>query len=247
MYVDETGTPEFSGDSTFFLLGGIVIHESDIWNIRKKVFDFKNTHFKGTYIESEIHMHDMLMSKKEFKTLRGEEKRFVVEKTYEMIKELPITVITSAINKSRFKKERPTWRVLKTALIILVSKYNYYLEAVQGYPDKGIIRFDKSTDKRRGEIKDIMKMLRSAKTNNQVSNILDEPYFVNSDASAGIQVSDVASFCIGKKLMQDKKMSPNYWDIIKEKLLSNEQSQFLGYGLNVFPHMSEKEKMDIQP
>lgn len=247
MYVDETGTPEFSDHTKFFILGGIVIHEKDIWDIRKKVFDFKQKHFTGTYIESEIHMHDMLMSKKEFKTLRGEEKRLVVEKTYEMIRDLPITVIAAVINKSCFERDHPTWHVLKTALIILVSRYNYYLESVQGYQDKGIIRFDKSTDKRRNEIKNIMSMLRTAKINNQVSNILGNPYFVNSDASAGIQVSDIASFCIGKKLMKNTRMPPSQWDIIREKILSNDRNKILGYGLNVFPLMTEEEMMDIQP
>lgn len=247
MYVDETGTPEFSDHTQFFILGGIVIHEKDIWDVRKKVFGFKQKHFTGTYIESEIHMHDMLMSKKEFRTLRGEEKRLVVEKTYEMIRDLPITVIAAVIDKSRFEKEHPTWRVLKTALIILVSRYNHYLKSVQGSQVQGIIRFDKSTDKRRIEIRNIMKMLRTAKTNNQVSNILDKVYFVNSDGSAGIQVSDIASFCIGKKLMQDTRMPSSQWNIIKEKILTNEQNKILGYGLNVFPHMTEKESKDIQP
>lgn len=246
MYVDETGSPEFSDHTPYFILGGIIIHENDIWNIRKKVFDFKQEHFTGTYIESEIHMHDMLFSKKDFKTLRGEEKRYVVEKTYEMIKDLPITIITAAIDKSRFKQEHPKWKVLKTALIILISKYNYYLESVQGYRDQGIIRFDKSSDKRMLDITNIMKMLRKDKTNDQVSNIIGEPYFVNSDASAGVQISDSASFCIGRQL-QKKPMHPTYWDTIKEKILSNDNGDILGHGLNVFPRLSEEERKDIQP
>lgn len=246
MYVDETGSPEFSDHTKFFILGGIIIHENDIWNIRKRVFNFKQEHFTGTYIESEIHMHDMLMSKKGFKTLRGEEKRYVVEKAYEMIKDLPITVITAAINKTRFRQEHPKWSVLKTALIILVSKYNYYLESVQGYRDQGIIKFDKSSDKRLMEIINIMKMLRKDKKNNQINNILGEPDFVNSDGSAGIQISDVASFCIGKQL-QGKPMHSIFWDIVKEKTFSNGRDEILGYGLNVFPHMTKEERKDIQP
>jgi len=245
MYVDETGSPEFSDHTQFFIFGGIIIHENDIWTIRKKVFDFKQKYFTGTYIESELHMHNMLKSKKDFKTFRGDEKIYVIKKAYEMINDLPITVIASAINKSSFKQQHPTWRVLKTALIILVSKYNYYLESVQGYKDKGIIRFDKSSDKRLVEIKNIMKNLKGVKKNNQVNNIIGE-YFVNSDASAGIQISDLASFCIGRKL-QKKLMDSVFWDIVKKKTLSNDRDEILGYGLNVFPHMSKEEKQDIQP
>jgi hypothetical protein len=126
-----------------------------------------------------------------------------------------------------------------------VSRYNQFLESVNSFPEKGIIKMDKSTDKQRSEINEIFKMLQTERLT-QVSNILRSPYFINSDSSEGIQVADSVSFCIGKKLQGNPKFSPMYWELIKGKIHSN-NGKILGNGLNVFPYMKELESEDIQP
>ena len=47
--------------------------------------------------------------------------------------------------------------------------------------------------------------------------------------------------------MRDIRMPTLQWNIIKEKILTNGNNDILGHGLNVFPHMTKEEKMDIQP
>jgi len=246
MYVDETGTPQFLDSPRYFLLTGIVVNDYDIKKIKKAVFDFKLENFDGTYIESEIHMHEMFLSKKAFRTLRGDDKERVIGKLYDMINDLPFKVIATAINKPLLQIEQPKWSVLKTAFIILASRYNQYLNSI-GEGVLGIIRMDDTTDRQRSEIKDILKMLRKEKKNNQVSNISVEPYFVNSDAVEGVQVADAVSYCIGKKLLGNPKFPLRFWDMISKKIHANEKGEIMGYGLNVFPYMKELEGEDIQP
>ena len=245
MYIDETGTPSFKDSSRYFLLSGIIVHESNIKKVKRAVFDFKDEYFRDSYIEAEIHMHEMFRSKKDFVGLKDEQKQKVIKKVYEMIKELPCTVIATAINKEKLKKERPNWRVLKTGLIILLSRYNHFLESVDSEPQKGIIRMDKSTNRQRTEINGVFKMLQKERPS-QVSQILRSPYFVNSDASEGIQIADSISFCIGKKLQGNPKFPLIYWELIKKKIHSN-NGKILGNGLNIFPYMKELESKDIQP
>lgn len=246
MYIDETGTPSFKDSPRYFLLTGIVIHENDIKKVKKTVFDFKQEYFKESYIEAEIHMHEMFRSKNDFVCLKEDEKQKLIQNVYEMINELPFTVIGAAIHKPKFKEEHPTWKVLKTALIVLLSRYNQFLESVNSSPEKGIVKMDKSTDKQRSEINEIFKMLQKERKESQVSNILKPPYFVNSDSSEGIQIADAVSFCIGKKLLGNPRFPTMYWELIKEKIFSN-NDKILGNGLNIFPHMKELESEDIQP
>lgn len=246
MYIDETGTPSHKDLPRYFLLTGIIVHESDVKYLKKTVFNFKYEHFINGYIESEIHLHDMFRSKNNFIGLKKDEKNKLIENVYQMVKELPFTAIVAAIHKPRFKNEHPKWRVLKTSLIVLLARYNQFLSTI-GKPEKGIIRMDKSTDKQRREINDIFRMLRREKKNNQIHNILQTPYFVNSDAVEGIQVADAISFCVGKKLIGNKRFPVKYWDLINEKILTNGQNEIMGYGLNIFPHMEKLEDEDIQP
>lgn len=246
MYIDETGTPSYKDSPRYFLLTGIVVHENNIKKMKKTVFNFKQEYFTDSYIEAEIHMHEMFRSKNDFVSLKADEKQKLIQNVYEMIRELPFTIIGAAIHKPKFNEEHPKWNVLKTALIVLLSRYNQFLESINSFPEKGIVKMDKSTDKQRSEINEIFKMLQKERKVNQVSNILKSPYFVNSDSSEGIQIADAVSFCIGKKLLGNPRFPSIYWELIKEKIFSN-NGQILGNGLNVFPHIKELESEDIQP
>lgn len=246
MYVDETGTPSHRDSQRYFLLTGVIIHENDVKGLKKTVFDFKLEHFSNGYVESELHMHDMFRSKNDFVGLKKEEKGKLIEDVYRMLNKLPFTAIGAAIHKPKFKQERPKWKVLKTALIVLVAKYNQFLES-RGESEMGIIRMDKSTDKQRREVNEIFIMLKKEKKNNQIRNIIGMPYFMNSDAIEGIQVADVISFCIGKKLVGNPRFPIKYWDLIKDKILTNDQGEIMGKGLSVIPYIKEFESEDIQP
>jgi len=246
MYVDETGTPSFNDASKYFLLTGVILKESDVKRIKKEVFDFKFKKFSGAYTEAEIHMNEIFRSKKEFLSLKVEEKRELVSELYNMIKNMPITVITAAIDKPDLKQKHQKWDVFKITLIILISKFNQFLESANTYPEKGKIRIDKSTDRQRTVINNYVRMLRKEKKHNQINNIVGFPYFVNSDASEGIQVADAVSYCIGKKLLGNPRFPVIYWDLIKDKIYSN-KGKIMGFGLNVFPYKKELKGEDIQP
>ena len=67
----------------------------------------------------------------------------------------------------------------------------------------------------------------------KIKNIVGTPFFVSSEASELIQVSDDTSYCTLKHLTNYDKFE-KYWDLIEPKYF-HKNGQINSYGLNIFP------------
>ncbi len=244
MYIDDSGAPNFSDLTKYYVLSGIIVKDENIKKIKKIVFDFKHEFFRNSYLEAEIHTHDLFRSKNEFVDLDGREKYKLLDRLYKMISELQITVISTVVDKPNMKKQYPNWKISKIGWIILLKRYNTYLQNNIG--SKGIIQIDASTPKQRDEINSILENLRNEKQKyRRIDNVVEEPKFVNSHGIEGIQIADAVAYCTIRKMGGNRKFPP-FWDLIVDKYYHHE-GKLLGYGLNVFPAIDKIPYEDIQP
>ena len=246
MYIDESGVPSFNDTSKYYMLCGVIVHNDKIKAMKRSVFDYKQTYFINNYIDAEIHTHNICKSKDEFASLRMHEKNNLLDQLYHMISCLPVKIITVVIDKEMLKQKHPNWKIFKTAWIILVTRFNQYLESINFLEEKGLIKMDRVTVEERQELGKIIKGMRQNKEKWQrIDNIVGEPMFATSHGTEGIQVADAVAYCTIKYLAKNAHFN-QYWKML-EKLFHTKDEKIVGYGLIVFPPDNNRKDEGTRP
>ena len=236
MYVDDSGVPDLNDNSPFYVISGVIIHESDMTKMKNMVDEFKDRNFKSNYVNAEIHTHDIYKSRKEFDGITLQEKYDLLNKLYELINNLPITVISVGIDKKRAKNEMPHWDVFKAAWTFLIERFDSFIDDNDDSTNKGIIRIDKSCKIQESTTMELVNNLRKNGSYYQkIKHIIEEPQFLDSHRRRGLQLADVTAYCTVRNLTQSTKFQP-YWNIVESKLRRSRSGQILGYGLKIFPN-----------
>lgn len=227
MYVDDSGSPNNADQTNYFVLSGVVVRDDKIKNLQKAVCDYKHANFVGTYVDSEIHSHDINKSTGDFSSISYDTKIKLLNDLYDMIKDIDCRGISSVINKIELRQKYPTWKVVNTAWISLIEQYDSFLK--EGGLGTGHIRVDKSSSRAHAEITRIFHELVDRGTPFQKIDHVLRPKFVNSSGVSGIQIADAFAYCIFQHKMQRRQFD-RYWDIIHGKLLqSDPRAESYGY------------------
>lgn len=228
MNIDDAGSSNTKDASRYYVLSGVIIDEKDYKDIKREIFQYKIEHFKDDYIDAEIHVHELYKSQPPFTSVLLAEKYKLLDHLYEKIAKLPITIISVAIDKVNFELFYENWNLFNTAWSILFQRYDSCLGSLG---TKGKIRADKST---KDQHKEILKIFDSLQKNYKINNVIGDPFFVSSESSESIQISDAVGYCTLKHLTKFDKFE-KYWTLIEPKHYQH-KSQIDSYGLNVFPN-----------
>ena len=234
MNIDDAGSSNTKDSSRYYVLSGTIIDEKDYKPIKQEIFQYKLNHFKDDYIDAEIHVHELYKSQDPFSSVLLKEKYQLLDALYETISKLPITIITVAIDKAFFELFYENWNLFNTAWSILFQRFDSYLENFST-KSKGKIRIDKSTKDQHKQISKIINSLqKDLISSHRINNVIDDPFFVSSESSESIQVSDAVGYCTLKHLTKFNKFE-KYWNLILPKYYQN-AGKIDSYGLNIFPN-----------
>ena len=128
MYVDDSGSPSYVDHTKYFVLSGVIVHDENIKNLQKLVFEYKQDNFVGRFIDSEIHTHDIYKAKKDFESISLDKKTELLDNLYDTIQKIVCVGIIIIINKEELRKKNPTWKVFNTTWSFLIERYDKYLE-----------------------------------------------------------------------------------------------------------------------
>jgi len=232
MNIDDSGSSNTKDSSRYYVLSGTIIHESDYKDIKQDVFNYKLKHFKDDYIDAEIHVHELYKSQPPFSSVLLDEKYKQLDDLYELISSLPITIISIA--KLIFEILHDKWNIFNTAWSILFQRFDSFLQNTDS-SSKGKIRIDRSTKEQHKKITEIIETLqKDLVAAHKINHVICEPFFVNSEVSEAIQISDAVSYCTLKHMTGFEKFE-KYWNLIESKHYKH-SGQIDSYGLNIFPN-----------
>jgi Protein of unknown function (DUF3800) len=233
MYVDDSGSPGLK-DGTFYVITGVILHESIIRDFEKATQVYKRTHFRE-YANCEIHTHDIYKSKRDFSDLTLKRKYELLDSLYDFMLKLPITVISVGIEKVKFVKRYSIDYLFEDAWTFLVERFEQFINDNGQGSNEGMMIVDKSSKIPENEICKIVRRLRRIGTNFcEINHLVEEPMFIDSSIREGIQMADAAAYCTIKHLTNYVKFS-SYWDILASKIRRGPTGQIEGYGFKVFP------------
>ena len=72
MYVDESGVEEHTDNTKYFIVSGVVVHESDLAKMKKMIQSIKGKIFARKFKGKEIHIHDIYKGKSDFYRITNE-------------------------------------------------------------------------------------------------------------------------------------------------------------------------------
>lgn len=231
MYVDDSGSPSHADQTYYFVLSGIIVCENKIKDLQKAVCDYKYANFVDDYVDSEIHAHGINKSTDDFAKIDYNTKSELLDNLYDMIKNIDCVGISILVNKKELQRKHPTWKVINTAWICLIKRYNDFLK--ENDMKMGRIRVDKSSSRVHENIIKVFNELIEQDASWQTIDRVLLPKFVDSSGVAGIQIADAFAYCTFQHKMQ-KRPFGRYWDIIYEKLY-RQDSHVEGYGYQIYP------------
>lgn len=234
MYVDDSGNPSAKDRASYYLISGVILHESNVLEFELKTQEYKHDYFKE-YMNCEIHTHDIYKSRREFSDLTLSRKYQLLDSLYNFINGLPITVISVGIDKVKFSKRYSMEFIYDDAWTFLVERFDQFIDDNRHNLDEGIIIVDKSSKIPETEIWKIVRRLRKFGSNyRKINHLIEEPIFIDSKIREGIQIADATAYCSFRYLVGAVKFEP-YWDIVRNKLRKGPGGTITGYGFKVFP------------
>jgi len=241
MYVDESGSELLSDKSPWYVTSGVIFHEDDLSSMKGSVQNYKNNNFVGKLKGAEIHLHDMFNCQNRFEDMSQQEKWSLIDNLYQTVSALPMTIISSCINKYKFIRKYGSLedKIIDYCYVMLVERFQMFL---QDNNNKGIMRIDKTTDKKQFKLNkkderiiiNINKIRRHSSGRLQAVSIVEEPLIIDSILRKGLQLADSVAYCT-TKFLNNRTGFTHCWDLLLPKIRSNSDGKIEGYGLIIYP------------
>lgn len=211
MYVDESGDSGIQGSPTrYFILSGIVIHELRWNDYLDQIVEFRkrmrNTF--GLLMREEIHSARMLNKPGAMVRIKRNDRLSIIKYFInELANMQDISIINIVVDKlgkpNDYNVVENAWRALIQRFSNTISGRNF--QGPANPDERGLVVPDMS------EVKKITEVIRRMRQYNpvpnqqnhgpgyrnlQVSNLVEDPYFKDSERSYFIQAADVAAFAL---------------------------------------------------
>jgi Protein of unknown function (DUF3800) len=158
MYVDDSGSPSTKDNTDYYVISGVIIHETQIYPVEIATQSYKKKFVE--FNEAEIHVHDIYKGQNEFSGVTLPRKYEILGHLYKMIDNLPISVISVGIDKAELVSKYPHWDIFKAAWTFLTERFDNYIIENDSRINKGIIIVDKSSKIPESDISKILNHLR---------------------------------------------------------------------------------------
>ncbi|MGH7908716.1 MAG: DUF3800 domain-containing protein [Thermodesulfobacteriota bacterium] len=239
MYVDESGTKSTRDDEIWYILAGVIVSEIHWRPVNDKVDHLKRELFPDGNIEK-IELHASMIRKKTgmFSKFNDEGAKNILLKLYQLIKDLPVTIIAIAINKRDLVLNYQDRDPLTDAWTFLAERFHKFL--AKNYDQTGVVSYgllviDERTKPDDREVRQLLRSLRTYGSGYQaVDNVIEDPVSSPSHLRNIIQLADAVAYCVLRYVKHDADFN-QYFEIIRERFDKGPNDEILGYGLKIFP------------
>lgn len=260
-YIDESGTPEKNDTpSQEFVLTAIIVHERDWFYIQRACNDLKFDIWQRledtkTYIPAddfELHLKQICNKTGYFECLLESDKKWfeIVDKIYNKIADLNITIITSIIIKDKFFQKYDD--VSKWAFTLLVERLQRFMTAINPKNDEYLLLVMDTVNlvfdnEKRNNVEEFIKFGTGHGWKESITQVIETPFFVDSRIHNGVQLADAIAYLIRRYTFKYLNRNPSaffnqYVDDLMKKIIhlfyrGTSIAQIVqGNSIKIFPH-----------
>lgn len=193
LYLDESGGPNSWNVQRNFVLGGVAIHEGQIYSLTKELNDLQEKYFPGIRIPIEFHVTPIRDGRgPHFNKFSRETREQMIDDVYHIMQKSHFpNLIAFATSLDISAVDNPT-QVCRDCFEDVCQHFNLFLynQYRKGIMSKGLLIIDRGREKQYlhhfGEFK------KSEKVETYLGNIVDIPYFAACRETRMLQLAD---FC----------------------------------------------------
>ena len=194
LYLDESGGPNSWDDQNNFVLGGVAVHEGQIYSLTRELNMLQEKYFPDISIPIEFHVRPIRQGKgPHFNKFDFETRCKIIDDVYDIVNDCGFPNLIPFATVMDISAVKNSDQVCRDCFEDVCQNFNLYLydQYKQGFPNKGLLVIDRGRERQYrqhfGELK------KSEAVKEYLGNIVDIPYFAACKETRLLQVADFIS------------------------------------------------------
>jgi hypothetical protein len=211
LYLDESGDPNGWNIQNNFVLGGVAVHEGQIYGLSRQLDNIQSSFFPGISFPIVFHATDIAVGKDRFRSLSKGERDKLLDAIYQIIAGAWFPNLIAFATDIDISCARSADQVIHDAFQDVCVRFNTFLmrQYKHRHPDKGLLLIDRAHQEGYRQL--IADFRRSGTQFGYVGNIVDIPYFASRHDTRMLQLAD---FCAHAVFRRYEKKDTKYFDEI---------------------------------
>ena len=246
-YFDSSARPVFD-DPENFVVSSITINELHWDSIRRKIDEIKKKYFPNIPVKNiEFHAKDMINKVGVYSELEWDYIYEMLDDLFKIISDpgTRITIVASLMNKSKIEEkidlEEWGYRLVFERLNSYIDKQNEFLTNTKMPNQYGIMIMDAEGHRKDQKLRDkLSDMLDNGTVYSKLDYLIEDPLFTDSKWRNLSQIADCVCYCVRKQFRNNSNNLhtakwDKYFQMIEPKFYRNDEGNYRGYGLKIFP------------
>lgn len=199
VYLDESGVPNGWNNQNHFVIGGIAVHEGQIWHLSEALNKIQSKFFPDIPTPIKFHATDINSGKPtRFRELPENHRQDLLQDIYDFIASIEYPNAVLFATAMHITAVRNPEQALRDTFEDVVQRVNTFLVRMNniGNPQKGLLIIDKATSTEDKYRTLITEFRNSGTQYGYLGNIVDIPYFSQSSDTRLLQIADFCAYAV---------------------------------------------------
>ena len=199
IYLDESGNHNgWNNNQDHFVIGGIAIHEGQVQRVSNMLDRIQSRFFADISIPIEFHATEIQSGKARFRSFSETQRQDMLDAVYDAIASIEYPHAVLFATAMHITAVRDSEQALRDTFEDVVQRINTFLVRLnrEGNPQKGLLIIDRATSTE-DKYRTLISEFRGAGAQHGfLGNIVDIPYFSQSDDTRLLQFADFCAYAV---------------------------------------------------
>ena len=206
IYLDESGDPNgWNNNQNHFILGGMAVHEGQIWHLASILDDIQSEFFPDIAIPIKFHAVELYNGHGRFRSLSDSERQRMLDAIYDSIGRIPYPSVVLFATASHISSVVSPDQALRDTFEDVAQRINMFLVRLHhgGGTQKGLLIIDRSQSTESRYLALLSEFRASGTKRGYLGNIVDIPYFSQSSETRLLQLADFVAYAVFRYYERD--------------------------------------------
>jgi hypothetical protein len=198
LYLDESGDPYGWNTQRHFVVGGVAVHEGQVYRLAKALDGIQQTYFPKIKIPLKLHASEIRGGKgPHFKTLTPSVREMLLSDIYDLIYRTRFPKLVAFATGINITAVKDPSRVLSRVFEDLCERFDTLLirQGKAGLWSKGLLIIDQAHEER---YRSLVREFQVSGTRHRayLGNVIDIPYFAGGSDTRMLQLADHVAYSV---------------------------------------------------
>lgn len=196
LYLDESGDPTSWEIQNHFVIGGVAIHEGQVYQLTRQLDAIQAGFFPGITVPIPFHAADIRTGHGRFRGIDLDSRLRLLDDVYQVISTARFPNLIVFATSMHISAAQNAGQVLRDTFEDVCERFNKMLvrQFNLGHPDKGLLIIDRAHEQRYREL--LAQFHSAGTTHGYLGNIVDIPYFAGRRDTRMIQLADFCAHAV---------------------------------------------------